>query len=95
MEEKKSQTPSLSKGTIKRRFKGTVVSDKMEKTVVVRVDTQKTHPKYLKKYISSRRFKVHDEKGMYKIGDIVIFEECRPISKDKRWRVVYDKKDNK
>ncbi|MEA3272120.1 MAG: 30S ribosomal protein S17 [Patescibacteria group bacterium] len=80
MEEKKK---------IKRRFKGTVVSDKMKKTIVVRIDTRKTHSKYLKQYTSSRRFKVHDEKEQFKVGDVVFFEECRPISKDKKWRVVY------
>ncbi|NQU83827.1 MAG: 30S ribosomal protein S17 [Parcubacteria group bacterium] len=82
MEEKKQ---------VKRRFKGKVVSDKMEKTIVVRIDTTKTHPKYFKKYTSRRNFKVHDEKGVYKVGDIVVFEDCRPISKDKKWRVVYEK----
>lgn len=77
------------KKKIKRKFKGTVVSDKMKKTIVVRVDTKKTHPKYLKQYTSSKRFQVHDEKGVYKVGSIVVFEECRPISKDKKWKVIY------
>lgn len=74
---------------IKRRFKGMVVSDKMKKTIVVRIDTKKTHPKYFKQYTSSKRFKVHDEKELYKAGDFVVFEECRPISKDKKWKVLY------
>ena len=71
------------------KWKGTVVSDKMDKTIVVKVDTLKTHPKYLKQYRSSKRYKVHvEENGKYKVGDIVIFEECRPISRDKRHKIV-------
>lgn len=77
------------KNKIRRRFKGIVVSDKMEKTIIVRIDTRKTHKKYLKQYTSSRRYKVHDEKKICRVGDFVSFEECRPISKDKRWRVIY------
>jgi small subunit ribosomal protein S17 len=72
----------------KRALKGTVVSDKMEKTIVVRVDSMKTHPKYGKRYLQSKRFHVHDEKGIAKVGDVVRFEECRPLSKSKRWRIV-------
>lgn len=79
MENKKSQ---------KRVLKGTVVSDRMEKTVVVRVDRMKVHPKYGKTYKQSTRFKAHDEKGECKVGDVVRIEETRPISKDKRWRVI-------
>lgn len=70
-----------------RKLKGTVISDKMTKTVVVRVDTLKRHPKYQKFYRVSKRFKAHDEKGEYHVGDIVIIAETRPMSKDKRWRV--------
>ncbi|MFA6391790.1 MAG: 30S ribosomal protein S17 [Patescibacteria group bacterium] len=72
----------------KRNFVGVVVSDAMDKTVVVRVDRVKTHEKYQKQYTVSRKYKVHDEKNEYKKGDTVEFIECRPISKDKRWRVV-------
>ena len=75
--------------TIKRIFNGVVMSDKMEKTIVVKVDRTKVHPKYKKRYIVSKRYKVHDEKNKFKIGDKVAFIECRPLSKDKRWRVVY------
>ncbi len=74
---------------ITRTFKGVVVSDKMEKTIVVRVDRVKAHPKYKKRYIVSKNYKVHDEKNKFKIGDKVVFAECRPLSKDKRWRVIY------
>ena len=70
-----------------RRIKGTVLSNKMSKTVVVRVDRLKKHPKYQKYFRTSKKFKVHDEKGEYKTGDVVIIEETRPTSKDKRWRV--------
>jgi len=72
----------------KRRQEGTVVSDKMEKTVVVRVDRVKTHSKYLKQYTVSKRYKAHDEKEEAKVGDKVIIEETRPYSKEKRWRVI-------
>lgn len=72
-----------------RRFKGVVVSDKCDKTVVVVVERRKRHPLYGKTYLRSRRFKVHDEKNQYKISDVVEFVECRPLSKEKRWRVIY------
>ncbi len=74
--------------TIKRRLEGVVVSDKMQKTVVVNVARFKKHPKYLKYYKVSRRFKAHDEEGIYKTGDKVAIEETRPLSKEKRWKVV-------
>jgi small subunit ribosomal protein S17 len=60
----------------------------MTKTVVVKVDRVKVHPKYQKRYTVSKRYKAHDEKNEYKVGDKVIIEECRPLSKEKRWRVV-------
>jgi small subunit ribosomal protein S17 len=72
----------------KRTLVGTVVSDKMQKTIVVKVDSVKTHAKYGKQYVMSKRFKVHDEKNEHKTGDKVAFVECRPYSKDKCWRVV-------
>jgi small subunit ribosomal protein S17 len=72
----------------KRRLVGTVVSDRMEKTVVVEVVRQKIHPLYKKAYRVSRRFKAHDPNNEYKVGDRVIIEETRPISREKRWRVV-------
>ena len=71
-----------------KKLKGIVVSDKMQKTVVVRIDRLKKHPKYLKYYRISKRFKAHDEKGEYHTGDIVVIQETRPISKEKRWGVV-------
>ena len=77
------------KDIIKRKFNGIVVSDKMDKTIVARVDHVKIHPKYQKRYTASKKYKVHDEKGFYREGDKVIFVECRPLSKDKKWRVLY------
>ena len=72
----------------KRTFEGVVVSDRMDKTRVVRVDRMKVHPKYGKQYRQSTKFHVHDEKGEHKVGDVVKFSEARPLSKTKRWRVV-------
>lgn len=63
--------------------KGKVVSDSMNKTIVVAVETLKTHPKYLKKYRSTKKYKVHDEENNHKVGDVVQFVQCRPLSKDK------------
>ncbi len=69
-------------------MEGVVTSDKMDKTVVVTVARVKMHPKYLKRFKLSKRFKAHDEKDEYKVGDKVIIKEVRPLSKDKRWIVV-------
>lgn len=73
---------------IKQTLKGAVVSDKMAKTIVVEVKRMKAHPKYHKRYLISKKFKAHDEKGQAKIGDVVLIESCRPISKDKCWRLI-------
>jgi len=72
----------------KQQLIGTVVSDKMDKTVVVKVSSRKRHPKYHKAYTVSKKFKAHDEKNEYKTGDKVIIESTRPISKDKRFKVL-------
>lgn len=77
------------KKTIKRKLKGEVISDKMEKTVVVKVDRFQLHPIYQKRYKVSKKYKVHDPKNKYKIGDVIEIIESRPISKDKKWRVIY------
>lgn len=69
------------------RKKGTVVSDKMDKTIVVALTTLKTHPKYRKKYKSTKKYKVHDEENRYKVGDTVEFVPSKPISKDKKYIV--------
>jgi len=65
-----------------------VVSDKMQKTVVVSVLTLKKHPRYHKFFKSSKHYKAHDENREYHVGDEVIIEETRPISKDKSWTVI-------
>lgn len=78
----------LKKDKIIIKKRGIVVSDKMAKTVVVAVDSFKTHSKYNKKYKSTKRYKAHDEDGKYKLGDAVEIVPCKPISKDKRYKVV-------
>ncbi len=70
-----------------RKIAGVVVSDKMQKTRVVAVSRLKKHPKYLKYYTVTMRFKAHDEENEYKTGDHVIIEETRPLSRGKRWRI--------
>lgn len=82
---KNNQTEVKSKAP---KHQGVVVSDKMDKTIVVKVDSLKAHAKYLKRYIRSKRYKVHDEGNAYKVGDKVTFIECKPISKDKKYTVV-------
>lgn len=72
---------------IQRAFEGEVVSTKMNKTIVVRVDRTKVHPKYKKRSIQSRRYLVHDEKNECVLGDRVRFCETRPLSRLKRWRL--------
>jgi len=72
----------------KRVMQGFVVSDQMEKTVVVNVERKFPHPLY-KKYIKrSKRYHAHDKDNQYKIGDLVNIQECRPLSKTKRWVVI-------
>ncbi len=80
---------------MKNKLKGTIVSDKMEKTVVVEVERIKEHPRYKKRYKEHKKYKAHSEKGDYKQGEKVFIEECRPISKDKKWRVVGRVEQNK
>ena len=70
-----------------RTLRGTVVSDKMDKTVVVAVSTVKEHPIYRKKYKVTTKFKAHDEDNSVHTGDLVEITETRPISRDKRWAV--------
>ncbi|MFH1404480.1 MAG: 30S ribosomal protein S17 [Patescibacteria group bacterium] len=72
-------------------FSGVVVSDKMDKTIVVKVERTVVHPKYRKRYVKSRKFHVHDENNQYKNGDKVDFTQCRPLSASKRWSVVNNK----
>jgi len=77
-----------TKTTKRRRLTGTVVGNKMNQTALVRVDRTVVHPKYLKRYVRSAKYKVDDPKNELVEGDIIIFEECRPLSKDKCWRFV-------
>jgi len=71
-----------------RKLQGIIVSDKMNKTRVVAVTRFKKHPRYLKYYKVTKKFKAHDEKNEYKLGDKVIIEETRPLSKEKRWKII-------
>lgn len=72
----------------KRILQGTVVSDKSDKTVVVKVERRFAHPMFRKTVRRSKKYKAHDETNQFKIGDSVSIEECAPISKHKRWTVV-------
>jgi len=80
------QTPD-GRGARKTRM-GLVVSDKMQKTVVVEIEARGRHPLYKKVLRGSRRVKAHDEQGQAHAGDKVLIAETRPLSKEKRWRVV-------
>lgn len=68
-----------------RTKKGTVISTKMDKTAVIKVENYKTHPKYKKRYKVSTKFYAHDENNEAKVGDVVTIYETRPLSKLKRW----------
>jgi small subunit ribosomal protein S17 len=71
-----------------KKLQGIVVSDKMQKTVVVSVESIKEHPKYKRRYKTHKKFKAHDENQEYHIGDKVVIEETKPMSKDKTWKVI-------
>jgi small subunit ribosomal protein S17 len=72
----------------KRRLEGIVVSDKMNKTIVVRVEKLKTHPKYKRRFKSHTKYLAHSQGKEFRIGDRVVIEESRPLSKRKRWKVL-------
>jgi len=91
MKDENSPKNNKNSRIIGRKFQGLVISDKSDKTIVVSVETIKKHPKYQKRYKTKRKYKVHDEINQYHIGDKVSFIECRPLSKDKRWRVINSK----
>lgn len=76
----------------KRILQGTVVSDKSDKTVVVRVERRYTHPLFKKTVRKSKKYKAHDEANVCKTGDIVVIQESAPISKNKHWVVLADAK---
>lgn len=72
----------------KKKLIGTVVSDKMQKTVVVSVESIKEHPKYKRRYKFHTKYKAHDERQEYHVGDVVVIEETIPLSRDKHFRVI-------
>jgi small subunit ribosomal protein S17 len=72
----------------KQQMTGVVVSNKMEKTVVVKVDVRMRHPKYHKSYTKSQKYKAHDNDNACQIGDKVVIESTRPLSKDKNFAVI-------
>ena len=85
--ESKTETEQQERGRRKTRI-GTVVSDKMNKTVVVVVERRYAHPLYGKQVTRTKKYHAHDENNEYRPGDIVRIVETRPLSKLKRWRVV-------
>jgi small subunit ribosomal protein S17 len=82
------QTGAPRPRAIRKTRIGRVVSDKMQKTIVVQVSRRGQHPVYKKIVRHSARYKAHDERGEAHVGDTVLIAETRPISKDKRWRLV-------
>lgn len=71
-----------------KKMQGIVVSDTMHKTVVVEVERVKEHPKYKRRFHVHKKYKAHDEKGEFHVGDIVVIEETAPLSKDKHFKVI-------
>lgn len=82
------QSENNKKETKPKHLNGIVASNKMQKTLVVVVNRLVKHPKYKKRIKISKRYKAHYESGEFKEGDAVVIEETRPLSKDKRWRVI-------
>lgn len=72
----------------KRQLIGTIISNKMQKTIVLSVERIKEHPKYKRRYKVHKKYKAHTETGEYQVGDKVVIEECKPISKEKKWKVI-------
>jgi small subunit ribosomal protein S17 len=79
----------------KRTLEGVVVSDKQDKTIVVRVERRYTHPVMKKTVRSTKKYYAHDEKNEFKVGDVVMIEERRPLSRLKRWEVIHGEKKQK
>lgn len=77
----------MSERGMRKTLLGIVVSDKMDKTVVVKVDRSVKHPLYFKTIKKSAKYKAHDEGNVCHAGDKVLIEETRPLSRDKRWKV--------
>ena len=80
--------PEENSRNLRKTMVGTVVSDKMDKTIVVAVETRVKHPIYKKTVKRTYKLKAHDEENSCKVGDVVKVMETRPLSKDKRWRLV-------
>jgi small subunit ribosomal protein S17 len=78
----------MSEVNLSRTLTGKVVSDKMNKTITVLVERKVKHPLYGKIMVRSKRYHVHDENNEFHAGDMVVIEECRPLSKTKAWRVI-------
>ncbi len=78
----------MSDRGIRKSRVGIVVSDKMDKTVVVKIERKAKHPLYGKTVKITKKYKAHDEENVAKVGDKVLITETRPLSKDKRWRLV-------
>lgn len=72
----------------KHQLIGKIISNKMLKTLVVQIERTKEDPKYKRRYRVRKNYKVHNENGDYKVGDKILIEECRPISKDKKWKAI-------
>lgn len=90
VDEKEAKTVEKDKiQTRKRILSGVVVSDKMDKTVVVKISWLKLDKKYKRRYRQSQKYQAHDPENKFKVGDKVNIIESRPISKNKKWRVVY------
>ena len=81
-------TPQALRSNFRKKRTGIVLSDKMQKTIVVQISTKVPHPQYGKVIGRAAKFKVHDEKNEAKVGDRVTIQETRPYSKEKRWRLV-------
>lgn len=85
---KAATLPTKPEKVVKHRhFSGKVVSAPGQKTIQVLVETRKENAKYRKQYTTSQKYAVHDEKNIAKVGETVTFEECRPLSRTKRWRL--------
>ena len=85
MNKDNKEKESIEKKSVKKGKVGVVVSDKMDKTVVVKIDRLKMHAKYKKKYKVSKKYKAHDAGNEFKVGDKVEITEVKPMSKEKRW----------
>lgn len=88
MAETINKSPASAERNIRKEFIGTVVSDKMDKTIIVAVVNKFKHPLYKKTISRTKKFKAHDEKNECGIGDTVLIAETRKLSKDKNWRLV-------